>query len=60
MTVLEKNAVDRVIKRIEETAGEQWKRKEVTGRQPKTADQIVEQLKELAASQEDNTQSHLS
>ena len=49
-----------MIKRIEETAGEQWKRKEVTGRQPKTADQIVEQLNKLAASQEDNPQSHLS
>ena len=55
-----RNAVNRVIKRIEETGGEQWKRKEGTGRQPKVTDQIVEEVKELAASQEDNPGSHLS
>ena len=37
-----RNALNRVIKRIQETAGEQWKRKEGTGGQPKITDQIVE------------------
>ena len=57
---MNRNAVDCVIKRIEETAVEQWKRKEGIGGQPKIANQIIEQVKELAASQEDNPGSHLS
>ena len=57
---MNKSAVDCVIKRIEATADEQLKRKEGIGGQPKIANQIVEQVKELAASQEDNPGSHLS
>ena len=36
-----------MIKRIEETAGKQWKEKEITEGQPKIADQIIEQVKKL-------------
>ena len=41
-------------RRIEETAVKQWKRKEIIEGQPKIADQIIEQVKKTAASQEDS------